>query len=79
MTGIPDFTKIALKGPGAAGASVRSEGIAYEAPEGITIKPTYGEADTANLDFLDTFPGIPPYLRGPYPAMYALQPWTIRQ
>jgi methylmalonyl-CoA mutase len=31
------------------------------------------------LDFLDTFPGIPPYLRGPYPGMYVTQPWTIRQ
>ena len=23
--------------------------------------------------------GIPPYLRGPYSAMYAIRPWTIRQ
>ena len=53
--------------------------VAYEAPEGIGIKPVYTAADTAGLDFLDTFPGIPPYLRGPYPAMYALQPWTVRQ
>ncbi len=48
-------------------------------PEGIAVKPVYTAADTAGLDFLDTFPGIPPYLRGPYPAMYALQPWTVRQ
>ena len=31
------------------------------------------------LDFLDTFPGLPPYLRGPYPTMYVNQPWTVRQ
>ena len=31
------------------------------------------------LDFLDTYPGIAPYLRGPYPTMYVTQPWTIRQ
>ncbi|GGM01954.1 methylmalonyl-CoA mutase [Nakamurella endophytica] len=31
------------------------------------------------LDALDTYPGLPPYLRGPYPTMYATQPWTIRQ
>ena len=43
------------------------------------MKPVYGEADLAGLDFLDTFPGKPPFLRGPYPAMYAAQPWTIRQ
>ena len=39
----------------------------------------YGEADLAGLDFLDTYPGNAPFLRGPYPAMYAAQPWTIRQ
>ena len=33
----------------------------------------------AGLDFLDTYPGAPPYVRGPYPTMYVTQPWTIRQ
>jgi methylmalonyl-CoA mutase len=27
----------------------------------------------------DTWPGAAPFLRGPYPAMYVTQPWTIRQ
>ncbi len=80
MTGLPDFTKISLDGGGTASAKAAAvDAIAYEAPEGIAIKPVYNAADTAGLDFLDTFPGIPPYLRGPYPAMYALQPWTVRQ
>ena len=48
-------------------------------PEGITVPPLYTGADLADLDFLATFPGIPPYLRGPYPTMYTTQPWTIRQ
>ena len=48
-------------------------------PEGIAVKPVYGEQDLAGLDFLDTYPGKAPFLRGPYPAMYAAQPWTIRQ
>jgi methylmalonyl-CoA mutase len=48
-------------------------------PEGLALKPVYTAADTAKLDFLDTMPGIAPFVRGPYPAMYALQPWTIRQ
>ena len=26
-----------------------------------------------------TFPGIPPFTRGPYPTMYTGRPWTIRQ
>jgi methylmalonyl-CoA mutase len=48
-------------------------------PEAISVKPGYSEADLAGLDFLDSYPGKPPFLRGPYPAMYAAQPWTIRQ
>ena len=51
----------------------------WQTPEGIAVKPVYGESDLAGLDFLDTYPGKPPFLRGPYPAMYAAQPWTIRQ
>src|SRR5678809_489780 len=48
-------------------------------PEGISVKPVYGPDDVAGLDFLDGYPGIAPYLRGPYSTMYVLQPWTIRQ
>ena len=48
-------------------------------PEGITVKSAYTAADSARLDFLDGYPGIAPYLRGPYPTMYVTQPWTIRQ
>ena len=48
-------------------------------PEGIPVKPVFTDADTAGLDFIDGLPGIAPFVRGPYPAMYALQPWTIRQ
>jgi methylmalonyl-CoA mutase len=51
----------------------------WETPEGIAVKPLYGPADLEGLDFLGTYPGIAPYLRGPYPAMYVTQPWTIRQ
>ncbi len=43
------------------------------------MKPLYGPDDLAGLDFLDTYPGIAPFLRGPYPTMYVTQPWTIRQ
>nr|WP_244622895.1 methylmalonyl-CoA mutase [Microvirga brassicacearum] len=48
-------------------------------PEGIPVKPVYGPQDRAGIDFLDTYPGIAPYLRGPYPTMYVNQPWTVRQ
>ena len=55
------------------------EAPVWETPEGIPVKPVFTDADTAGLDFIDTMPGIAPFVRGPYPAMYALQPWTIRQ
>ncbi|PPC83744.1 MAG: methylmalonyl-CoA mutase, partial [Hyphomicrobium sp.] len=81
MSAIPDFTKLDLDVPAAMSGSAaqRPDGPIWETPEGIPVKPVYTEADTAGLDHLDTLPGIAPYVRGPYPAMYALQPWTIRQ
>ena len=54
-------------------------GEPWMSPEGIEIKPSYGPEDIAGLDALGTFPGLSPFLRGPYPTMYTTQPWTIRQ
>jgi methylmalonyl-CoA mutase len=77
MNQIPDFAKVdfadtpTLVGKGASAP--------WTTPEGIANKPNYSERDLADLDFLNTFPGKPPFLRGPYPAMYPAQPWTIRQ
>ena len=51
----------------------------WETPEGIAVPPLFTPADLDGLDFLDTYPGIAPFLRGPYPTMYTTQPWTIRQ
>ncbi len=51
----------------------------WSTPEGIDVKGVYAAADTDELDFLDTYPGAVPYLRGPYPTMYVTQPWTVRQ
>jgi methylmalonyl-CoA mutase len=48
-------------------------------PEGLTVKPLYTQADTADLPYADTLPGIEPFLRGPQATMYAARPWTIRQ
>ena len=56
-----------------------ADALVWETPEGIGIKPVYTGADTEGLDFLATYPGIAPVLRGPYPTMYVNQPWTIRQ
>ncbi|MGH6855323.1 MAG: methylmalonyl-CoA mutase [Aestuariivirga sp.] len=49
----------------------------WQTAEGIAVKPAYTAEDTPG--FTETYPGIPPYLRGPYSTMYAVQPWTIRQ
>src|SRR4051812_27832943 len=54
-------------------------GATGEPREGRPAPPLFTAADLRGLDFLDTYPGIAPYLRGPYPTMYTTQPWTIRQ
>ena len=78
----PDFTKIDLGTPSsseAAPAQTFSEEKVWTTPEDIGVKPVYTAADTAGLDFLDDYPGIAPFGRGPYPTMYPQRPWTIRQ
>jgi methylmalonyl-CoA mutase len=77
MARVPDFTTIAFEDlPDTAAAGTAEPWIT---PEEIPVKPAYGADDLAGLDFLDTYPGIAPYLRGPYPTMYVNQPWTVRQ
>jgi methylmalonyl-CoA mutase len=76
---VPDFSTIDL-GDGAPTADATSPtGEAWLTPEQIEVKPLYGDDDLEGLDFLETIPGAPPFLRGPYPTMYVNQPWTIRQ
>ena len=77
MASIPDFTRVEFTEPPVA--PVETTGPAWLTPEGIAFKPAYEATDVRGLDFLDGLPGIPPYLRGPYPTMYVAQPWTIRQ
>lgn len=94
MSGIPDFSTVDLGTPeevsGAVGTAAWTEALqsatgkgvedlVWDTPEGIGVKPLYGPEDLAGLDFLGTYPGIAPYLRGPYATMYVNQPWTIRQ
>jgi methylmalonyl-CoA mutase len=88
MTRIPDFSNVAFvardrrrekesrTGPASSSAA---DPDGWLTPEGIPVKSVYGPEDRAGLDFLDTYPGLPPYLRGPYPTMYVNQPWTVRQ
>ncbi|MGW4462712.1 methylmalonyl-CoA mutase [Micromonospora sp. NPDC004704] len=88
---IPDFSNLELGTPDPTvdpdrwrdavrdQTGTEAEALAWETPEGITVPPLYTAADLEGLDFLGTYPGIAPFLRGPYPTMYTTQPWTIRQ
>jgi methylmalonyl-CoA mutase len=53
--------------------------LAWKSPEGLVVKPLYTAADLEQLEWTDTLPGAPPYLRGPRATMYANRPWTVRQ
>ncbi len=74
---LPDFSKLNLETDVAPASPPR--GDAWLTPEGIAVKSAYTAADRAGLDFIDGFPGMAPFGRGPYPTMYVQQPWTIRQ
>lgn len=67
----------------AAAHGYTAEQLEWHTPEGIAVKPVYVGADRdaiAEAGYpLDSFPGEPPFIRGPYPTMYVNQPWTIRQ
>ncbi|MEU0645165.1 methylmalonyl-CoA mutase [Streptomyces umbrinus] len=86
---IPDFSGIELGVPAVDGGpdewsdavkkAAGGDDLLWETPEGIAVKPLYTGQDLESLDFLGTYPGVAPYLRGPYPTMYVNQPWTIRQ
>lgn len=51
----------------------------WKTPEEFTVKPLYTSEDLENLEFVETFPGLPPFVRGPRATMYTGKPWTIRQ
>ncbi|GLK79688.1 methylmalonyl-CoA mutase [Methylopila turkensis] len=74
---LPDFAEIDWRRPDVAPPARAGE--PWTTPEGIVVPPLYGEDDLQGLAGLDTWPGLPPFIRGPYPTMYAAQPWTIRQ
>ena len=79
MSKFPSLADADLWSAGISGHPAAAEAVARTTPEGIDVKQVYGAADLTGLDFLGTYPGIAPFLRGPYPTMYTAQPWTIRQ
>ena len=87
---VPDFSGIELGGVTreaesegaireAFAESMGPSGYQWETPEGIELDPGYTSEALDELDFLETMPGFPPYLRGPYPTIYVNRPWTIAQ
>ena len=81
MTTIPDFSRVELSDGDAAArpAAEPTAGPVFETPEGIDVPPLAGPADLDGADFVGSYPGLPPFVRGPYPTMYVTRPWTIRQ
>ncbi|TIO75299.1 MAG: methylmalonyl-CoA mutase [Mesorhizobium sp.] len=73
---IPDFSQIGWAAPRRMPVDLKGQRMT---PEGIAVKHLYTQADLKGLANLDTYPGLPPFVRGPYPTMYVQQPWTIRQ
>ncbi len=73
---IPDFSTISMQ---EQESEVPENNETFSTPEQIDVRRYSTEKDIAEFDFLNTWPGFPPYLRGPYPTMYTNQPWTVRQ
>jgi methylmalonyl-CoA mutase len=91
MKSFPDFTQISFEGTPApatfeqwrirleeeTGKSL--EEWACKTLEQIDLQPLYTAEDLKKCEHLDTMPGLPPFLRGPYGSMYVSRPWTVRQ
>jgi len=74
----PNFKNIDIKNITATNVAPKVEST-WLTPELIPVKPFYTKEDIAGMEHLNYAAGLPPYLRGPYSVMYAMQPWTIRQ
>ncbi len=76
----PDFQKVNIHSKGIGGKSPAREPLPqWMTPEQIPVKSIYTKKDLEGLEHLNYAAGLPPFLRGPYSAMYVMRPWTIRQ
>src|ERR671910_3799634 len=75
----PDFSSIEYRSTGAVSPVAPRPGQGRLMPEHIPVKAVYSPDDLRGMEHLEYAAGLPPFLRGPYAAMYTLQPWTIRQ
>lgn len=72
----PDFSHIS---PRKFSSEKPDPAETHETPEGIAIRNRLSADDISAFPHLDHVAGIAPFLRGPYPTMYVIKPWTIRQ
>jgi methylmalonyl-CoA mutase len=85
LTGAPsvtraDWEKVAGQPPDHSPITIHHSPLTtWQTPEQISVRTLYTAADLQGIDHLNTLPGMPPFLRGPYPTMYVLRPWTVRQ
>ena len=90
MSKLPDFSKLSLNLTASADVGAwqnaakavqdnQDAATLRQTPEGIDVKPLYTAADRNGLPYLDNYPGLAPYIRGPYATMYVNKPWTVRQ
>ena len=84
MNKIPDFSDVTAEELDISSKKLGKNDVLQEqktllTPEGIKIKSYYDQADIRDVNFLNTMPGEPPFIRGPYTSMYTSRPWTIRQ
>jgi methylmalonyl-CoA mutase len=91
MKTFPDFTQVPFESAPSAGGFEQwrtrfeadtgksLEEMVCKTLEQIDLHPLYTADDVKNCEHLDTMPGLPPFLRGPYGSMYASRPWTVRQ
>jgi methylmalonyl-CoA mutase len=77
MSPIPNFSRVSFALPSKPNDS--GEKRTWATPEGVEVKSFYGPRDRDGIDLSSAWPGLPPFLRGPYPTMYLTQPWTVRQ
>jgi methylmalonyl-CoA mutase len=77
MSSIPNFASVPR--PAGTAAPSGADLDAWRTPEGIDVPASLGADTNTDLAFPGTFPGLAPFVRGPYPTMYVNQPWTIRQ
>ncbi len=91
MSPLPDFTRLPWTQAAPAGDAQawrarverklgrRLEDLQWRTLERIDLPPLLTAADLDGLEHLDTLPGLPPFVRGPYATMYKVSPWTVRQ